>query len=213
MEESKSIRVMIVDDHAVVRSGLGKFLAVYPDLELVAEAEGGEQAVQLCGLYHPDVVLMDLMMPGVDGVAATRQIHQRYPQVRVIALTSFHEENLVQGALQAGAIGYLLKNVTAGELAQAIHQAQAGRMVLSSEATEALAHSLLAPPTPDNQLTEREREVLALMVKGKSNQEIALELVISLGTVKFHVGNILMKLGVQSRVEAVALALQRKMVS
>lgn len=212
MDEPRPIRVMIVDDHAVVRSGLSKFLTVYSDLELVAEAEGGEQAVQLCGLYQPDVVLMDLMMPGVDGVAATRQIRQRYPKVQVIALTSFHEENLVQGALQAGAIGYLLKNVTASELAHAIHQAQTGRMVLSSEATEALAHSLLTPPTPDNQLTEREREVLGLMVKGKSNQEIALELVISLGTVKFHVGNILMKLGVQSRVEAVALALQRKIV-
>lgn len=212
MTDPKPIRVMIVDDHAVVRSGLGKFLTVYKDLELVAEADGGAEAVQLCGLHQPDVVLMDLMMPEVDGVVATRQIKQRYPKVQVIALTSFKEENLVQGALQAGATGYLLKNVTASELSQAIHQAHAGRMVMSSEATEVLAQSLLQPPTPDNQLTEREREVLKLMVQGKSNQEIAVELVISLGTVKFHVGNIFMKLGVQSRVEAVALALQRRMV-
>jgi NarL family two-component system response regulator LiaR len=212
MSEEKTIRVMIADDHAVVRSGLSKFLTVYPDLELVAEADSGETAVQLCALHQPDVILMDMMMPGIGGVSATRQIRQRYPQVQVIALTSFPEENLVQGALQAGAIGYLLKNVTAVELVSAIRSAYAGRMTLSSEATEALAQSLRQPPTSDNQLTEREREVLALMVKGMSNQEIADKLVVSLGTVKFHIGNIFMKLGVQSRVEAVTLALQRKLV-
>jgi len=204
--------VMIVDDHAVVRGGLTKFLMVYPDLELVAEAESGEVAVQLCGLHLPDVVLMDLMMPGMDGVTTTRAIRQRYPQVQVIALTSFNEENMVQGALQAGAIGYLLKNVTAIELAAAIRSAHAGRMTLSSEASETLTNSLRQPPTSDNQLTEREREVLALMVKGMSNQDIADKLVVSLGTVKFHIGNIFLKLGVQSRVEAVTLALQRHLV-
>ena len=208
----KPIRVMIVDDHAVVRGGLTKFLMVYPDLELVAEAESGEVAVQLCGLHLPDVVLMDLMMPGMDGVTTTRAIRQRYPQVQVIALTSFNEENMVQGALQAGAIGYLLKNVTAIELAAAIRSAHAGRMTLSSEASETLTNSLRQPPTSDNQLTEREREVLALMVKGMSNQDIADKLVVSLGTVKFHIGNIFLKLGVQSRVEAVTLALQRHLV-
>lgn len=212
MEEKKPIRVMIVDDHAVVRSGLGKFLLVNKDLELVAEAESGEQAIQYCSLYKPDVVLMDVMMPGMDGITATRQIRQRYPQVQVIVLTSFQEENLVQGALQAGALGYLMKNVTASELGQAIRSAFAGRMTLSSEASQTLAQSLLQPPTPDNILTEREREVLGWMVKGLSNQEIAEKLVVSLGTVKFHVSNIFMKLGVQSRVEAVTLALQRKLV-
>jgi two-component system, NarL family, response regulator LiaR len=210
--EQNIIRVMIADDHAVVRGGLSKFLMVYPDFEMVAEAENGEQAVQLCALHQPDVVLMDIKMPVMDGVAATRQIKQRYPQVQVIALTSFPEENLVQGALQAGAIGYLVKNVTAVELAQAIRAAHSGRMTLSSEASEALASSLRQPPTPDNILTERERQVLALMVKGLSNQEIADALVVSLGTVKFHIGNIFMKLGVQSRVEAVTLALQRNLV-
>ena len=154
MSEEKTIRVMIVDDHAVVRSGLSKFLTVYPDLELVAEADSGETAVQLCALHQPDVILMDMMMPGIGGVSATRQIRQRYPQVQVIALTSFPEENLVQGALQAGAIGYLLKNVTAVELVSAIRSAYAGRMTLSSEATEALAQSLRQPPTADNQLTD-----------------------------------------------------------
>lgn len=206
----KTIRVMIVDDHAVVRSGLGKFLLVNADFELVAEAESGEEALQLCGLYQPDVILMDLMMPGMGGVAAIRQIHQRYPNVHIVALTSFREENLVQGALQAGAIGYLLKNVTAADLARAIRSAHAGKMILSSEATEVLAQSVMRV-TPVNDLTEREREVLSLMVKGMSNNEIAEKLYISLGTVKFHISNIFMKLGVQSRVEAVTLALQRHM--
>jgi NarL family two-component system response regulator LiaR len=212
MEDKSTIRVMIVDDHAVVRSGLATFLLVNKDLELVAEAESGELAIQYCSLYKPDVVLMDVMMPGMDGINATRQIRQRYPSVQVIVLTSFQEENLVQGALQAGAIGYMMKNTTASELGQAIRSAYTGRMTLSSEASQALAKSLLQPPTPDNILTEREREVLNWMVKGLSNQEIAEKLVVSLGTVKFHVSNIFMKLGVQSRVEAVALALQRKMV-
>jgi len=212
MSDEKRIRVMIVDDHAVVRSGLSTFLSVYKDLELVAEAENGKIAIDLCSLHRPDVVLMDLMMPEMDGVAATRHIRQRYPNVQVIALTSFREENLVQGALQAGAIGYLMKNVTASELVQAIRSAYAKKMTLSSEASETLAQSLLQPHTPDNQLTAREQEVLALMAKGLSNQEIAARLVVSLGTVKFHVSNIFMKLGVQSRVEAVTLALQRKMV-
>ena len=212
MDDKGTIRVMIVDDHAVVRSGLATFLLVNKDLELVAEAESGEQAIQYCSLYKPDVVLMDVMMPGMDGINATRQIRQRYPSVQVIVLTSFQEENLVQGALQAGAIGYMMKNATASELGHAIRSAYAGKMTLSSEASQALTKSLLQPPTPDNILTDREHEVLSWMVKGLSNQEIADQLVVSLGTVKFHVSNIFMKLGVQSRVEAVALALQRKMV-
>ncbi len=212
MTDEKNIRVMIVDDHSVVRSGLGKFLMVSPGLELVAEAENGEEALQLCGLYQPDVVLMDLMMPGMDGVTTTRQLRQRYPNIKVIALTSFREENLVQGALQAGAIGYLLKNVTAADLARAIRAAKAGKMTLSSEATEVLAQSVIRT-TPGNELSDREREVLCLMTKGLNNNEIAEKLFISLGTVKFHISNIFMKLGVQSRVEAVTLALQQHLVN
>jgi two-component system, NarL family, response regulator LiaR len=211
MNESKIIRVMIVDDHSVVRSGLGKFLLVNPDLELVAEAESGEEAIQFCGCYQPDVVLMDIMMSGMDGITATRQIRQRYPCIKVIALTSFREENLVHGALQAGAIGYLLKNVTAADLARAIRAAYAGKMTLSCEATEVLAQSVTRS-MPANELTEREREVLCLIVKGLSNNEIAERLYISLGTVKFHISNIFMKLGVESRVEAVTLALHQHLV-
>jgi NarL family two-component system response regulator LiaR len=206
-----TIKLIIVDDHAVVRSGLSKFLKVNKDFQLVAEASDGKEAVQMVSLHKPDVVLMDLMMPEVDGVEATREIHQKYPDVKVIALTSFSEQNMVQGALQAGAIGYLQKNVTAAELADAIRSACAGRMTLSAEATQALAQSVAQPQIPGNQLTDRERDVLKCMVAGLNNQEIADQLVISLGTVKFHISNIFQKLAVDSRVEAVKAALEQKL--
>lgn len=212
MSEPKSIRVLIVDDHAVVRGGLSKFLQVHKDIELVGEAENGAEAVRLTSQLQPDVVLMDLKMPEMDGVHATREIRARHPSVRVIVLTSFAEDNMVQGALQAGATGYLLKNVSGAELANAIRAAHAGRITLSSEATEALVHAAARPITPADDLTEREREVLALMVDGLSNQEIADRLFLSLGTVKFHAGNIYSKLGVDSRVAAVTLAIQRRLV-
>jgi NarL family two-component system response regulator LiaR len=213
MPETKPIRVMLVDDHAVVRSGLSAFLMVYPDLELVGEAEGGEEAVARAALLQPDVILMDLVMPGMDGVAATRAIRQKYPHIQIVALTSYKDDNLVQGALQAGAIGYLLKNVSATELASAIRSAHARRMTLSSEAAQALVQSASQTVPASDDLTERERDVLRLMVDGLSNAEIAERLVVSPSTVKFHVGNIFTKLGVDNRVAAVSLALQRKLVS
>jgi NarL family two-component system response regulator LiaR len=212
MSDPKLIRVMIVDDHAVVRGGLSKFLQVHKDLELVGEAENGVEAVRLARQLQPDVVLMDLKMPEMDGVAATRELRAQHPKLRVIVLTSFAEDNMVQGALQAGATGYLLKNVTGADLANAIRAAHAGRMTLSSEATEALVHAASNPIVPADELTEREREVLALMVDGLSNQEIANRLFLSLGTVKFHTGNIYSKLGVDSRVAAVTLAIQRRLI-
>jgi two-component system, NarL family, response regulator LiaR len=206
------IRILLVDDHAVVRSGLSTFLLVNKDMELVAEATDGAEAIQMTSLHEPDVILMDLMMPGLDGVAATREIHRKYPQIKIIALTSFSEQNLVQGALQAGAIGYLQKNITAVELANAIRSAYVGRMTLSHEAAQALAQSVTQSHLPGNDLTDRERDVLRCMVKGMNNNEIAEKLIISLGTVKYHVSNIFQKLGVDSRVEAVKLAIEQKLV-
>ena len=211
MKDANRIRVMLVDDHAVVRSGLGAFLSVMPDLELVGEAENGDEAVVRCGLLKPDVVLMDLIMPGIDGVTATRLIHEKYPCVRILALTSFQEDTLVQGALQAGATGYLMKNISARELASAIHAAYQGKMTLAPEAAEALVHARAQAKEAEG-FTQREREVLKLMVDGLSNAEIAERLVVSLSTVKFHIGNILMKLGVENRVAAVMLAIQKKLV-
>ncbi len=207
-----TIKILLVDDHAVVRSGLSKFLMVNKDLKLVGEASDGAEAIQMTSLHKPDIVLMDLMMPGMDGITATREIHQKYPKVKVIALTSFAEQNMVQGALQAGAIGYLQKNVTAKELGNAIRSACAGKMTLSPEATQVLAQSVAQPQIPGEQLTDREREVLKCMVAGFNNNEIAEKLFVSLGTVKFHISNIFNKLGVDSRVEAVKLAIEQKMV-
>ncbi len=211
MIETDHIRVLIVDDHAVVRSGLGAFFAVFPDLELVGEAENGEEALAHCCLLKPDVILMDLIMPGTDGVTATRLIKEKYPSVKVIALTSYQEDTLIQDALQAGAIGYLMKNISARELAAAIRSAHAGKMTLSPEAAQVLVQGKLWAKEFE-ELTEREREVLKLMVDGLSNSGIAERLVVSISTVKYHISNILSKLGVENRVSAVTTAIQRKLV-
>jgi NarL family two-component system response regulator LiaR len=212
MNETKPIRVLIVDDHAVVRSGLAAFLLAFDDMEQVGEAAGGEEAVRLSARLLPDVVLMDLVMPEVDGATATRSIRSCCPQVQVIALTSFREQELVQAALEAGAISYLLKNVNADELAQAIRLAHAGRATLAPEAAEALIQAATHPPRLGQDLTRREREVLALIVKGLSNMEIAERLVVSRSTVRFHVSNILSKFGAANRAEAVGLAVQHHVV-
>jgi NarL family two-component system response regulator LiaR len=207
------IRVLIVDDHALVRSGLRFFLLAFDDLELVGEATSAEQALELCAKMQPDVVLMDLLMGGMNGATATRAIRQRWPQTRVIALTNFQEVEMVRGALQAGATGYLLKNVSAEELADAIRAANAGKPTLAPEATQALIEAATDPPAPQYDLTPREWEVLALMVDGLSNADIGERLVIGLSTVKFHVSNVLSKLGAGSRAEAVSLALQQNLVA
>jgi NarL family two-component system response regulator LiaR len=207
------IRVMIVDDHAVVRSGLSAFLMAYDDLDFVGEASGGLDAVRKCPDIKPDVILMDLVMPEVDGSEATRLIRETCPHVQVIALTSYKEEELVQGALKAGAIGYLLKNVSAEELANAIRAAYAGRPTLAPEAAEVLIRAATHKnDEPGPGLTDRELEILQAMVDGLSNPEIAKKLFVSRSTVKFHVSNILMKLGAASRTEAVSMAIHGKIV-
>ncbi|MGB8212137.1 MAG: response regulator transcription factor [Anaerolineales bacterium] len=207
------IRVMLVDDHTMVRRGLATFLKVFDDLELAGEAAGGQEAIQLCAQLQPDVVLMDMVMPDMDGATTTRLIRKQSPSIQVLALTSFKEETLVKSALQAGAIGYLLKDVTADELAQAIRAAHAGRSTLSPEASQALVHATSQPSTPGINLTGREREVLTLMVEGLNNAQIAEKLTVSSSTVKSHVSNILAKLGVGSRTEAVTLALRNRLVA
>lgn len=210
---AKPIRVMIVDDHAIVRSGLTAFIRSYEDMELAGVARTGEEAVRLCAQVQPDVVLMDLIMPGLGGAAATQAIRQSHPQTQVVVLTTFKEEALVQKALGAGAIGYLLKDVQADELAQAIRLAHAGQSTLCQEATQALIHA--AAPHPAQlgyDLSERERDVLALMVKGLNNTEIAARLIVSLSTAKHHVSHILSKLGATNRAEAVVLAVQNHII-
>ena len=210
---SAPIRVLVVDDHTMVRRGLATFLKVFDDLDLAGEAASGQEAVSLCAELQPDVVLMDMVMPDMDGATATRLIRKQSPSTQVLALTSFKEEILVQSALQAGAIGYLLKDVSADELAQAIRSAYAGRSTLSPEAAQALVHATSQPPAPGLDLTEREREVLTMMVEGLNNTQIAARLTISPSTVKSHVSNILSKLGVASRTEAVTLALRNRLVA
>jgi len=209
---SQPIRVMLVDDHTMVRRGLATFLMVFDDLTLAGEAESGEAAIQLCAKTLPDVILMDMVMPDMDGATTTRLIRQKFPKVQVIALTSFKEGKLIKSALEAGAIGYLLKDISAEELAQAIRAAHSGRATLSPEAAQVLVETANQPPAPSFNLTEREGEVLTLMVEGLNNTQIAARLTVSPSTVKSHVSNILSKLGVASRTEAVTLALRNQLV-
>lgn len=212
MDNTQPIRVMLVDDHAMVRSGLKQFLKGFKDMELAGEASNGAEAVELCGQVSPDVILMDLVMPEMNGSQATRRIRQLYPQVQVIALTSFQEQDLVEQTLQAGAIGYLLKNVSVEELAAAIRSAYAGRPTLSQEAAEALVQTTRQRSEVGDDLSKREREVLELLVEGLSNAQIAERLTISPATARYHVSNILSKLGAGSRAEAVSLAWQHNLV-
>jgi two-component system, NarL family, response regulator LiaR len=212
MAESVPIKVLLVDDHAVVRSGLGAVLLSYDDMTLVGEAGNGEEAIRLCEKLKPDVVLMDLLMPVMDGVAATTAIRKQWPKINVIALTSFKEKEMVEGALKAGAMSYLLKNVSASELITAIRGAVAGQPRLSPEAAQVLIQDIKEPAAPTYDLTDREKEILALMVEGLPNTAIADKLIVSQSTVKFHVSNVLSKLGVTSRTEAVALALKNHLI-
>lgn len=210
---TQPIRIMLVDDHTMVRRGLATFLMVFDDFKLVGEAENGEIAIQRCAEVLPDVILMDMVMPEMDGATAIRAIRQKFPQAQVIALTSFKEGELIKNALEAGAIGYLLKDVSADDLAWAIRAAHAGRATLSPGAAQVLVETANQAATPGLDLTERERVVLALVVEGLNNIQIATKLVVSPSTIKSHVSNILSKLGVSSRTEAVTLALRNRLVT
>lgn len=213
MEDSKPMKVMIVDDHLMVRDGLKVFLSVYEDIEVVADAGDGKTALELCLKYHPDVVLMDIVMPEMDGPTATALILAQCPQVQVIALTTFVEEELVQQVLQAGAISYLLKDVHPDRLAQAIRDACIGRGTIDASAAQALVKGQQLVNASESTLTEREIEVLQLLAQGIPNKEIAQTLNISLGTVRFHTSNIYMKLGVSNRTEAAHIALEQRLIS
>ena len=212
------VRVFVVDDHTVVRRGLRAYLESMHDMEVVGEATDGREALEdiaalVAAGQPPDVVLMDLLMPGMDGVTATAAITDRHPELAVVAMTSFTQANLVHGALQAGAAGYLLKDAEADEVAAAIRAARRGEVHLDPAIAKQLTRSLVAPePQPLQALTDREREVLVLVAKGLSNQEIADALVISERTARTHVSNILGKLDLQSRTQAALYAVERKLV-
>lgn len=213
MAETKQIKVLIVDDHPVVRNGMKKMLMVFDDLELIGEAENGRSALTFCEQSIPDVILMDVLMPVMDGISATQAICEKYPGVGIIILTSYPDDNMVQKSLEAGAIGYLLKNASIDDLANAVRSAYAGRPALAPEATMALIRSKTGPPKPGSDLSDREREVLALIVEGLSNEEIAKRLVISPGTVRHHVSACIEKLGAANRTQAATLAVKHGLVS
>src|SRR4051794_11623478 len=211
MNGQPRINVMIVEDHPVTRAGLALFLEAYPDLRMVNQAASGEEAVEFCEQIQPDVILMDMKLAGMDGVATTAAIKHRHPHVQVIALSSFQDKDVVERAVQAGAISYLLKTTTAQELIYAIRAAHAGRSVLSQEATDALVQSV-RKLSGWGDLTEREGEVVSLLAEGLTNAQIAERLTVSLATAKFHVGGVLSKLGVSNRAEAVTLYWQHQFV-
>ncbi len=211
MSDSK-IRVVVVDDHEMVRRGLSSFLKSFDDLELVGEARNGREAIDVCLNVKPDVVLMDLMMSVMDGVTAIRLLREQMPQIRIIALTSASETDVVTAALQAGALSYLQKDVNLDQLVGAVRAAARGERILSSEATQALIAAATRPTVASYNLTEREREVLQYVAAGLTNAEIAERMYISRSTVKFHVSSLLAKLNVATRAEAITVALKAGLV-
>lgn len=212
MSEIETIRVMLVDDHDMVRRGLAVFIHGFDDFELVGEASDGEEAIAMVPTYEPDVILMDIQMPNTTGIEATKTIRSQYPDVQIIALTSFKDEELVRSAMEAGAIGYLIKNSSVQDIAAAIRQAAHGVPTLSAEATRALIKAATQPRRPGYDLTDREYDVLALLVQGMNNSQIADKLFVGRSTVKTHVSNILSKLGVSNRLEAATLAIEYDLV-
>ncbi len=206
-------RVLIADDHHMLRLGLTTMLEAFSDLRLVGEASNGKEAIQLCEEKKPHVVLMDILMPRMDGIEATAHISRRFPDIQIIALTSYEQQGTIRAVLEAGAIGYLLKNVSAHALADAIRAARIGRPTLAPEATQALIQTMRQHMTVQIALTERETDVLTCVVRGYSNAQIAAQFGLSLFTIKNHVSNIFRKLGVASRTEAATFAIQHHIVT
>jgi NarL family two-component system response regulator LiaR len=213
MTANSQIRVLVVDDHKVVRKGLRTFISVHEDLELVGEAGNGEEAIEQCAALHPDVVLMDLKMPVMDGPTAIGHIHKRFPEIKIVALTSFDDDTIAHRALEAGAIGYLFKDVEEDELMSAIRLANQGRGVIAPEAVQALiARSIKGDDGYSVGLTAREQETLDLVARGLTNPQIAARLMVSVSTVNFHVHNLLDKLGAKTRTEAVVIAAREGLI-
>jgi DNA-binding NarL/FixJ family response regulator len=204
------IRVLVVDDHKVVRTGLRTFISVNEDLDFVGEAGNGEEAIEQCAALRPDVVLMDLKMPVMDGPTAIENIRTRFPDVQIVALTSFDDESMAQRALEAGAIGFLFKDADEDELISAVRLAAKGRGVVAPEAVRALVDR--ANDDYELRLTDREREILSMLARGLTNPQIAERLMISVSTVNFHVHNILDKLGAKTRTEAVTIAAREGLI-
>jgi len=211
-KESKNIRILIADDHSITRSGIKTFISVYDDLTLVGEAANGAEAITMCDEVSPDVILMDINMPIIDGIEATVKIREKYPNIKIIALTSYVDKKLVKDILKAGAISYIIKNISPDELVKTIRDAYLGKTTFSSEASKVVVEELTNPSQERFNLTGKEHEVLKLLSKGSSNKDIAKELFISSHTVKFHISNILNKLGAVSRTEAVFVATKNNLV-
>lgn len=212
MSDAQKIKVLIVDDHPIVRDGLKNLLLVFDDLQQIGEAENGTSAVAFCSKETPDVILMDIMMPEMDGIRAAEIITRQYPQVKIIMLTSYTEDDRVQEALEAGAIGYVIKDISVDALADAIRTAHDGQSVLAPQATKALVRASTKPPTPGNDLSKRELQVLELVVGGMSNEQIAKKLVISPATARHHVSACIQKLGAANRAQAASLAVRHNLV-
>lgn len=212
MTSEQKIKVLIIEDHDMVRQGLKVLLQNFDDFEIVGDTSNAEVGIDLCRKQQPHVVLMDLIMPGMGGIKGMGIIREQFPDIQVIALTSYYDEANIQGALKAGAISFLMKDVSIDELATAVRKAYNGQATLAPQAAQALISATTRPPAIGHDLTEREREVLALMIKGLNNREIAEQLIISSSTVKNHVSNILSKLGTATRTQAVALAVENKIV-
>jgi NarL family two-component system response regulator LiaR len=212
MSKTQKIKVLSVDDHEIFRGGIEFMLLAFDDIELVGQAQSGEEALQMCAEHEPDVILMDMMMPGMDGAAATQAVKRHFPQVQVIALTSFQEGDMVKRIMQAGAIGYLLKGVSIDELVAAIRSASKGQPTLAVEATQALIQATAPPPEIDFDLTQRQLDVLEHIVEGRSNIDIAERMVLSPSTVRHHVSEILSKLEASNRAEAAVIAMKHGII-